>query len=767
VEGNEATTISLHVALSAASDSPVTVSYATADGTATADVDYVARNGTIEIPAGATSADLEVGIIGDADMEEDETFSIRLSNPVNATLANPTLLLTISDDDIAAPADATARSMFNRVWLQWSSLAPFAESYNVYSADEPGITPANWTTLQGGATQAVTETSLSLVVDSLVSLDRYYIVTATRRGIESAASPELAVPRSGRGAYSVQMHIHGHSNHNARSAKPGSMQWHSSYASETGTRVIWWSDHEGMFDQSEDGYVDITRGTLDPTTMNVENLPLTGTDPTVEVTQLEASVSGGVPTVSLDPAGLHLALVSDADAPDWQWLNYQLEASTTSKRIAGFIWPRPVASGAQLSTDLDCPPGDDVRCEVEITLAWHRYDGQKAQQKLIFRLAQHDNTYLESPDTVVVETTQTTFDIASAISLLRDGSDNTIEIVRFRLGARAGATASAHIASLRMHSTRPEAPNQIDTITGLAQRYGVEYGLSEHVGVEGAITGPHLNTFLPVDLDADALGYYELGDPVVMVGAVHARGGLVSYNHMFGTESGGCGPPDAGSEQRVLDTASELLANRIFGADILEVGYVCRGGIGITDHLRAWDLLTANGLSLTGTGVTDTHGDPWQWNMAPNAFTTWVIATGMDKPALIEGLRQNAAYFGNPFLWDGVFTFTLGRAEMGQALAADSASTPLVVTLEPWPDDVKVLLFQGAINETPDMHVDYLREAMPLLPGQITDIDTSRRSFVRLEAWKDENGELTPLAFTNVIQVLPLPCQESRTRNPE
>jgi hypothetical protein len=88
------------LSLSPASGFPVSVAFATADGTATAGADYAAASGTITIPAGAVSLALPVAVNGDALDELEETFMVNLSAPVNATLADNQGFGTILDDDI-------------------------------------------------------------------------------------------------------------------------------------------------------------------------------------------------------------------------------------------------------------------------------------------------------------------------------------------------------------------------------------------------------------------------------------------------------------------------------------------------------------------------------------------------------------------------------------------------------------------------------------------------------------------------------------------
>jgi len=91
------------VSLSAPSSNPITVDYQTSNGTATAGADYQAQSGKLTIPVGATGATIAIPIITDTLPEADETFTVNLDNPVNATLAVATGIGTISDKPQAAP----------------------------------------------------------------------------------------------------------------------------------------------------------------------------------------------------------------------------------------------------------------------------------------------------------------------------------------------------------------------------------------------------------------------------------------------------------------------------------------------------------------------------------------------------------------------------------------------------------------------------------------------------------------------------------------
>jgi hypothetical protein len=92
-------TCSFAVSLSAASSQAVGVAYATADGTAVAGQDYAAASGTLTFPPGTTTRTVGVAVIGDLVDEANETFTLNLSTPTNATITDPQGLGTILDND--------------------------------------------------------------------------------------------------------------------------------------------------------------------------------------------------------------------------------------------------------------------------------------------------------------------------------------------------------------------------------------------------------------------------------------------------------------------------------------------------------------------------------------------------------------------------------------------------------------------------------------------------------------------------------------------
>ena len=88
------------VTLNRPSSRSVTVQYSTANGTAIAGSDYNAvTNGVVTISAGQTQATFTITIRGDFSNEPNETLTVTLNTPTNATIGTATGTGTIIDND--------------------------------------------------------------------------------------------------------------------------------------------------------------------------------------------------------------------------------------------------------------------------------------------------------------------------------------------------------------------------------------------------------------------------------------------------------------------------------------------------------------------------------------------------------------------------------------------------------------------------------------------------------------------------------------------
>lgn len=99
-EGNSGkTTASVPVQLGSPQTSNVTITYTTSNGSATASRDYYGRSGTVIVPAGATSAIINLSVIGDTTIEPDEVFYVTLTTATSVTVADRRAVVTIANDD--------------------------------------------------------------------------------------------------------------------------------------------------------------------------------------------------------------------------------------------------------------------------------------------------------------------------------------------------------------------------------------------------------------------------------------------------------------------------------------------------------------------------------------------------------------------------------------------------------------------------------------------------------------------------------------------
>jgi glucose/arabinose dehydrogenase len=98
-EGASVWTALQDVHLSGPSTTPVTVNYATADGSAHAGVDYLATNGQLVFLPPMTLQQVPLTIIGNLLKQTNRSFYVNFSQPVNATLTTNLTQDFIADDD--------------------------------------------------------------------------------------------------------------------------------------------------------------------------------------------------------------------------------------------------------------------------------------------------------------------------------------------------------------------------------------------------------------------------------------------------------------------------------------------------------------------------------------------------------------------------------------------------------------------------------------------------------------------------------------------
>lgn len=147
-EGNVGTSNALFlVTLSTASGRPITVDFATANGSAIAGTDYVAQSGTLTFDPGTTSRTISVPVSGDVLDEDDETFFVNLSNPSNVVLDVDQGVGTILDND--PPPSVSIDSVSRVEGNSGTANAVFTLSLSAASGKQVSV---NFATSNGSAT---------------------------------------------------------------------------------------------------------------------------------------------------------------------------------------------------------------------------------------------------------------------------------------------------------------------------------------------------------------------------------------------------------------------------------------------------------------------------------------------------------------------------------------------------------------------------------------------------------------------------------------
>lgn len=123
---------------------PITVNYKTVDATAVAGKDYTALTGKLTIPANTLSAYVDVTVLKDSLRQEDQTFTLELSAPTNASISGTGKATgTIQNYGTYLPVDNTGyagATSYPGMTLAWSD--EFTANY---------INTNNWSYDTGGS----------------------------------------------------------------------------------------------------------------------------------------------------------------------------------------------------------------------------------------------------------------------------------------------------------------------------------------------------------------------------------------------------------------------------------------------------------------------------------------------------------------------------------------------------------------------------------------------------------------------------------------
>ena len=186
------TTVNVTLSLSRAAGEPVTVSYSTANGSATAGSDYASASGTVTFDAGETSETISVAINGDRLGEANETVLINLSQVQGGVIADGQGLLTIADDEPRVTIGDVSRNEGNggsTLFTFTISMSPASDSaitVNFATMDGSGNSVEDYSAASGAlafsAGQTAKTVNITVKGDKKRESDETFYVTLSGAG---------------------------------------------------------------------------------------------------------------------------------------------------------------------------------------------------------------------------------------------------------------------------------------------------------------------------------------------------------------------------------------------------------------------------------------------------------------------------------------------------------------------------------------------------------------------------------------------------------
>lgn len=286
----------------------------------------------------------------------------------------------------------------------------------------------------------------------------------------------------------------------------------------------------------------------------------------------------------------------------------------------------------------------------------------------------------------------------------------------------------------------------------IATRYSTN-GLTLYPSIEAGHATTHLNLFTdPQYIPGEALDHASTLDQYCqdVVDQTHSVGGLASFNHPFGYNTGPLlSPTEQASKRRQV--FSDMLAKDLYSVDILEVGYAVRGQVNMDTHLALWDTFSRRGIFVTGNGVNDDHSG-LSWRYLSNGFATGIWANSAGHADLISALASGRAFTYHPGHYPGGRLDLLVDAAvpMGKASVSSKTSRSLEIEADNLPSTSTVEVVQGLIDYTgsdPANTVTSIpRSAFGTSGVAKVSLDTSRSTYVRVVV-RDSNGK--PVGASN------------------
>jgi len=579
-------------------------------------------------------------------------------------------------------------------------------------------------------------------------------LTAVRAFAQS--SQAVAAPEN---VYGVQMHLHG-----SMSEGPGSMRGHNTMARQLGgvVDVLWWTDHDWRIA----AHTYVTGFDFEDGLMVRSPVPKPGEDGEEQSTAGWSRVETSLPLPRFDTSfseeqaragSRSWKITAAAGAGDWQRIEYRfisdrkrhIASLASDVRLRLAVYPAAMDANARLVLRAllsQQPP--EVRGRIDYVLSVGPGAGGEAGVPQTQPSSDPEDGFplrvvpVRAPlevgrwNDLVLEVSK------DAERLRLGGWDNSLAELSVALEARDGASVTLYLDAFAIER-QVVGQALFDREKELVSE--LHTGLVQHVGQEISYDA-HLNAYgLNVPLTDFATWPHGLSAEQA-VKFVHEHGGIVSLNHIFGPggQEGLRDHTTGSNRERFERIKRGTREARAYGANLFEVGYRERF-YNLAAYVELWDELSADGVYITGTGVSDSHSNIKGWQTGPNNFITWAYAPSPSQEDLIAGLLAGRAFFGDPTRFDGRLDLvTPEGGRMGQVVVTKQATQRVTYR---------------ASGLRPGQTIRIVRDGQPTGEHRLTadsfehsqEIPTDQATFVRFEVL--ESGQ--PVVFSNPLYFRP------------
>jgi hypothetical protein len=579
--------------------------------------------------------------------------------------------------------------------------------------------------------------------------------TVSLSGLSLAATPRPAeAVMDDRIPIRMAMHIHA-----CFSEGDGSMEAHLHQAQLNGIDVIWWTEHDHRM---------VARGYVRDVHFNGLS-EFAGDTGVVWRSHYSGLLSSSSATIVTSPVASH-----DIGGKALRLSATARPSSTGTRRVVAD------ASNYGLNTSLDGTTifidvfpqstGVDGWVDIQVQTSYRPARSGRAagMYTLIYRIGgtrpAGDRQRLNALTALVVvdaaddEWTTLALDPVSDLNSFWGQVDfRDSALTEFSLAATSSDQVAATVVfdALTFERVRRTSDQVLRTQQELVDMYAPQFpSVTQHSAMELSQNTPHLSWFGDPNIwPAEDPANTDIG---LAISRIHDVRGVASYNHPYGSSGGPYGSSQRTSKRRSV--TSTLVKARLFGAEILEVGYLSgRAGMALSDYLAIWDVLSRNAIFATGTGTTDDH-DGRSWSKLQWRCITGVWSYGAGLKQLQRALRAGSAWFADMAAFDGTINLLAdGYIAMGQAAVIEKSRTVLDISVTDLPVNWSVVLVKGDVDEAGPSQPDPVVATRTFSAAEVVGgalsimVNTSSSCFARVEL-RDANK--VTRVFSNPVWLL-------------